>query len=540
MIKRWLLFIVLPLLIVACNTPDTQNNTIHVRVIADGKENVFATTDHVSVGQFLQQQKITVGEMDRLNPDDFTPITDNLLITIIRVREQQECKQEDVPFQTTYVKRTDLAPGTNKVLQPGSNGSQTTCYDVVYYDGVEKSRTAGNPTITQQPTVEIVAVGVDRTTIEPVPISGAIAYISDGQAHLIENNSVSDRVLQTGDNLDGRVFSLSDTGRLLLFTRKPDGTPTPETYNELWVMDTTDPQAAPVRLTQIDNVLAADWIPGQPYNFSYSTLQPRKADQVPDYQANNDLFVARLASGTFKLLKVTSTVKSRPTGVYGLWGTLFKWSPDGKNLAWSQSDGVGIVDFKAGILKKLFDFRVYSTTLARNWVWKPTLSWSADSSLLAVTVHGKPLENEPPESSPVFDLSLAQVEGLFQITLVPQVGMWAAPQYSPLLDAGSTNAKGYIAYLKARNAINSVSSEYDLVIADRDGSNERIVFPDKDKPGLKPINNGFVDEAELEWSPDGRQLGFIYQGDVWIVDAESGRTNQVTIIGNAHHLRWIN
>jgi hypothetical protein len=82
-----------------------------------------------------------------------------------------------------------------------------------------------------------------------------------------------------------------------------------------------------------------------------------------------------------------------------------------------------------------------------------------------------------------------------------------------------------------------VSSEYDLVIADRDGSNARAIFPDKDKPGIKPIEIQFGNEPA--WSPDGRQVAVIYQGDVWIVDAASGRANQITLVGNAHHVRWI-
>jgi hypothetical protein len=532
-----LAFVLCGLIFTAC-TATEQNTGFRVRVIADGKELAYSASDPVSVSQFLQQTNIQLGPLDRVNPSDFTQITDNMVITIVRVREVQECKDEVVPYKTQVIKSPDLPPGTTKIAQAGTNGSQQVCYDVVYEDNVEKSRTAGNPTLTRQPVVEIVYQGIDKTRLEPVSVAGMLLYISDGQARAIENNSLSDRVLPTGGNLDGHVFSVSPTGRQLLFTRKPEGQTSPDVYNQLWVLlDTSDPQAQPVRLTALDNVLSAEWKPGEPFTFSYSTLQPR--DQAPGFQALNDVNTARLDSRTGKLLKVKVEVKSRPTGVYGLWGTKFKWSPDGANLAWAQADGAGIVDFKAGAFKKLFDFKVYSTTLSRNWVWMPNLSWSADGSIVAATVHGKPLGSEQDEFSPVFNVALAQMSGLFEVDLTSQTGMWSAPQFSPLVN--TEPAQGYLAYLKSRTPIDSVSSEYDLVVADRDGSNARIVFPEKDKPGLKPIDIPYWsnDPEGLAWSPDGRQIAVIYQGDMWLVDASSGRANQVTLVGNVHHVRWV-
>jgi hypothetical protein len=535
-------------LLAACQ-PLPQNSDLHIRVVADGKESVYTAKETVTVGQFLQQTDIQLDTLDSLNPPEFAQITDNMTITIVRVREQQDCRDEVVPYQTRYISSPDLAPGTQKVAQPGVNGSQRVCDNVITKDGVVASRTAGNPSITTQPRDEIIARAIDKKNIEPIPVDGTIAYISAGEARAIESNSLSDRPLPTGGNLDGFVFALSPDGRQLLFTRKPsEATATPETFNELWVLlDTSDPQATPVRIKELDNVLTADWKPDEPYTFSYSTLQPR--EQVPGYQALNDLNIARINSQTGKLLRATPVVKSRPSGVYGVWGTQFRWSPDGKSLAWAQADGAGVVSFgaggKEGSFKKLFDFHVYSTTLSNSWVWTPNLSWSPNNDLLAATIHGKPLDTESPETSPVFDIALVQAnnksQGLFQVDLVPQAGMWAGPEYSPLADNGSGVKTGYIAYLKARSPIDSVSSEYDLMIADRDGSNARPVFPGPEKPGLKPLDNliGNLVSSAIAWSPSGRQILLIYQGDLWVVDAESGHATQITLVNNAHHPRWV-
>ncbi len=361
-----------------------------------------------------------------------------------------------------------------------------------------------------------------------------LAYISGGQARAIVGNSLTQTTLPTGGNLDGYVFSLSPNGRQLLFTRRPDDPKKKkDTLNELWVLlDTSDPAAEPVKLI-LENILTADWVPGQPFTFTYSTLRPR--EEPPGYQAYNDLFLARLDTTNGKVLNATPIIKAGPASVWGVWGTQFEWSPDGKQLAWAQADGVGFVNLKDGTYKKVLDFSVYTTTLSNKWLWIPSLTWSSDNTFLTATVHGKPLGAESPETSPVFDVAVLQAAGSFRINpLISQTGMWAGPRYSPLLSRDSV-LSGYVAFLQARDKINSVNSEYDLVLADRDGSNQQALFPGKDKPGLRPLD----DDREFVWGPDGQHIALIYQGNIFIVDITTGRGTAVTVEGNVQHPRWV-
>ena len=92
-----------------------------------------------------------------------------------------------------------------------------------------------------------------------------------------------------------------------------------------------------------------------------------------------------------------------------------------------------------------------------------------------------------------------------------------------------------MAYLRARNLANSINqgAEYDLMVADRDGSNARAVFP---PPGQSGLNAS----AEPVWSADGSHLAFIYQGNVWVVDVSSGIANQLTLDGAATNPIWTN
>ncbi len=548
MIRKTFHFLIIGLAVLfisACNGNADQSG-LHIRVVADGRERAFVISQAMSVSEFLDKQEITLGEFDKVYPQLFTPLTDNLSITVIRVTQKQNCQTQDIPFTTLDQKTTDLAPGESKVLQAGVNGSQNVCFNVILEDGVEKSRTPGSQSVITPPLPEIVAHGIDTKALEPAAINGTLVYLSARQAHIVDGNSVRQRTLPTGGGLDGRVFELSPSGKSLLFTRLPgtatatqaasvsNATPTPDPgavhINELWVLqNVVDLNAKPVHL--LDDVLDAEWLPGQADTISYSTAQPK--DKFPFYTAFNDLIIAKLNPQTGALLKATKLVSVGPAGEYNWWGTQYRWSPDGKSLVWVQADGIGRVDTKTGKLSSLIHFKVYSTTLPRGWIWTPSVSWSPSGTVLTAVVHGPPESTEPADASPAFDLTAAATDGSFQVTLKGKAGLWARPQFSPLYNNGS----GYLAYLQARDAENSLNSEYDLMIANRNGANSTAIFPGTDKPGLRPIDDLGND---LTWSPDGRQVLIVYQGDLWLIDIASNHASQLTLVGDAALPRWSN
>lgn len=527
------LLLLLSVMVFSACTTDTANQ-VRLRVRVDGNELVLAAEAPISVAQVLQRERITLGPFDRLNPPDFTPVTDGLLVTIVRVENRVECAEEPVPYQSETLKTPDLPVGETRVLQAGANGTARVCYDVLLEDGVEKSRTQSSRTLLAPPKSQVMAVGVDTSRIEPINFGGTITYISNGQARYIRDTSANQGLLPTGGNLDGLVFALSPDGRRLLYTRKPE-TPSADIFNELWVlMDVTNPDAQPVKLI-IENVLSADWLPRQTLTFTYSTLRPRP--EPPGYQALNDLFRIELDSSG-KITQADSLLTPNPGNQFSQWGTEFVWSPDGTQLAWAQAEGVGLVDLEGGIFERLLDFRIYQTTLARGWLWLPSLAWSSDGRVLAASVHGAPLGDEQPENSPVFDVAVISLNPDFIINpMFERVGMWAAPQYSSLRGEDDLR-EGYIAYLQARTPNDSVNGEYDLVIADRDGSNPRVVFPGKDRAGIIPFEDRSRG-AKFIWSPDGWQILLSYQGDLHIISVESGRATRITVEGSATSPRWV-
>jgi Tol biopolymer transport system component len=105
-------------------------------------------------------------------------------------------------------------------------------------------------------------------------------------------------------------------------------------------------------------------------------------------------------------------------------------------------------------------------------------------------------------------------------------------QYGPVDEDG---AGGLLAFLQSTNPLDSVSSRYQLIVMDRDGSNRRLIYPADDQPGLSP---GDLDYKGFVWSPDGRQIALIYQGNLFLVDVVTGLAQQITQDGQAGSPRW--
>jgi hypothetical protein len=113
--------------------------------------------------------------------------------------------------------------------------------------------------------------------------------------------------------------------------------------------------------------------------------------------------------------------------------------------------------------------------------------------------------------------------------------MFAYPSASVLRLSGEERAY-QVAYLQAIFPEQSETSRYRVIVMDRDGSNQRIIFPSPDAPGLEP--------QVPVWAPqplEGQVRDFIalaYQGNLWLVDSGNGSAFQVTGDGLITRIDW--
>lgn len=530
-----------------CASPQAVQASVPVRILVDGKTIEQDVPLGATVQQALELAGISLGPLDQIQPPANTQLNygealadpaagstpgEGETIRITRVREEFTVEQEAIPFERQILQTEALPEGQQRLAQSGEDGLQEITFRWVFEDGVEVSKIQVRTTVVKEARPEVMLVGI-RPVFTTLEIPGRLAYLLGNSAWLMEGSTAERRPLVTTGDLDGRVFSLSPDGSLLLFTRKSAD---PEQINGLWVAQIdTDP----VKLVdlKVPNVIHfADWLPGsENTKVIFSTVEPRQA--APGWQANNDLNVVTFSLNGWVKSGWDVILEANSGGVYGWWGTGFAWSPVGDRLAFVRPDELGLVDLSTGELQPLLRILPYQTH--SDWAWMPGIGWSPDGSMLYSVNHTAEAGSAAPEESQQFNVTALSSSGGNPVPLVSRAGMFAYPSASPVYTVLGAERSYRIAYLQAIFEAQSESSGYRLVTMDRDGSNKKVLFPLEGQPGLEP--------QELLWSPApvegfGSQtegvIAVIYQGNLWFIDAGSGEAMQITGDGLTSRISW--
>ena len=526
---RLALYLVSAIILASCAAREATPS-YDVTIAVDGAQQLFSLAKAGTVDQVLASAKIELGPLDRISHPLVAPISDGMLITIRRVREEETCEQQELPFQRQLAPKEGIAPGQRQLGQAGATGMAEACYTIVLEDGVESARVPiGQPLVIRAAIDEIVYIGPEQA-VSPLEIAGRLSYINHGAAWSVAGNTSNKTALTQDHKLDSLVFDQNAAGTMLVFSAETQ--PEDDFFNALWLAP-TDGSAAPIRLTPSD-VLHAEWRPRSSNTLAYSTGE--RSAGTAGWDALNNLWLMRIDLDSGRTLTIEEALPESAGGFYGFWGTTFAWSPLGDQMAWARPDGFGLVDFERRRLLTLADYAIFQS--ATTWVWLSSLSWSFDGKLLATTTHGLPLGNEPAEASPIFDVSVSSADGRFAAPLRLEAGMWASPAFSPELPrTDGDESQGYLAWLQARQPHNSMGGEYDLMLADRDGSNRRHLFPPVQEAGITKRDFGLL-PVDFAWSPDARHIAITYQGDIWLVDVATGAPLQLTFDGGSSNPVW--
>lgn len=520
--RRRLLAVVLAiLLLTGCRSPQVTSADVTVQVSADGQTREITIPAGSTVTQALQSASVAVGNLDRVEPPPYTVLGAGDSIELTRVEELFETEEQIIPFERQIVRNESLPEGETRLVQAGVNGREELTYRRVLEDDIEISKSVVKSVVLQEAIPEIMMVG-SQSSFAPLPVPGRLVYLAGGNVWMIDTSTANRTALVTTGDLDGRIFELSPNGNYLIFTRKSTK-PADQEINTLWAVRTVA-DSKPFN-TGIANVVHfADWIPGT-NSIAYSTVEPRST--APGWQANNDLHRYSVTTGArAKILDASSG------GVYGWWGMTFSFSAEGR-LAYARPDGIGLVDLDGKYLKPLINITPFNTH--SDWAWLPSLAWGADGKTLYFVSHAPPPSLVSEEDSPFFDIYATSFENNATIALAQQTGMFAYPSSSSL-QSSSRERQYQVAYLQSIFPSQSETSRYRLVVMDRDGSNQRTIFPGSDAPGLEPQTPA--------WAPDpidgqsGDFLAVVYQGNLWLVDSGNGQAYQVTGDGLVTRVDW--
>lgn len=144
-----------------------KNTKIHIQKAIPCSIEVDGTTKELltassTVEAVLKEEKITLGEKDKINPPLDQKIEKNMKIQVTRVTEKTITQEEKVPFKIIKKNTSSLNKGTTRVVQEGQNGIKENTIHIVYEDGKEISREVIESKVTQKPIDKIIKVGTKQ------------------------------------------------------------------------------------------------------------------------------------------------------------------------------------------------------------------------------------------------------------------------------------------------------------------------------------------------------------------------------------------
>ncbi len=113
----------------------------------------------------LQDCGVTLGEYDEIEPNLETTVTDEMNVTIFRVRVYEETKTEAIPHGVVTRANPDKKAGYQAVISEGQDGSESVTYRVITRDGQEAARDVVAKTVLTEAKDRVVEKGVQGSKV---------------------------------------------------------------------------------------------------------------------------------------------------------------------------------------------------------------------------------------------------------------------------------------------------------------------------------------------------------------------------------------
>ncbi len=132
--------------------------------LVDGLEERQVWSTSTTVANFLKQQEIYLGELDRVSKDMESVITPNEKIAVVRVEKVTDVVEESIAFATEKKNDSSILKGNEKVITDGKNGKVERSYELVKENGQVISTTLLGEKVVTEPVNKVVAVGTKVVT----------------------------------------------------------------------------------------------------------------------------------------------------------------------------------------------------------------------------------------------------------------------------------------------------------------------------------------------------------------------------------------
>ncbi|MFS0865379.1 ubiquitin-like domain-containing protein [Fredinandcohnia sp. 179-A 10B2 NHS] len=121
------------------------------------EQQIWSTS--TTVADFLKSQKVTLNELDRVEPGMEETITADSVVNVVRVEKVTDVVEESVAYAVVKKKDSNIDKGKEKVVSAGEEGKVAKHYEVVLENGKEVSRNLIKTETLKDSKERVVAVG---------------------------------------------------------------------------------------------------------------------------------------------------------------------------------------------------------------------------------------------------------------------------------------------------------------------------------------------------------------------------------------------
>ncbi len=144
-------------------------------ILVDGGR-IVTRTQAEQVREALEEEGVVLRGKDYTIPDRLTPLTDNMTVQVIRVKEEFVIEEESIPFETVWRPDPELEIDHRRLAQQGEEGLRRRLIRIRYENGQEKERVITKEWVAKGPTTEVIAYGTKIVVRELETPQGAVRY----------------------------------------------------------------------------------------------------------------------------------------------------------------------------------------------------------------------------------------------------------------------------------------------------------------------------------------------------------------------------
>lgn len=144
-------------------------------ILVDGQR-IVTRTQVERVKEALKQEGVTLRGKDYTIPHRLTSLTDNMVVQVVRVKEEFLIEEESIPFETVWRADPELEIDQRRLAQQGEEGLKKRLIRIRYENGREKERVMTRAWIAKGPTTEVIAYGTKIVVREMETPDGLVRY----------------------------------------------------------------------------------------------------------------------------------------------------------------------------------------------------------------------------------------------------------------------------------------------------------------------------------------------------------------------------